>query len=77
MHRPVTSSFPSGHAVSAFTAATVLARGRNAPFLFALAGTVALSRVYVRMHHTSDVVAGAALGVVIGLAARRLLPLPA
>jgi undecaprenyl-diphosphatase len=42
---------------------------------FALATGIAMSRVYVRMHHTSDIVAGAALGVALGLVARRLLPL--
>ncbi|HEU5306998.1 MAG TPA: phosphatase PAP2 family protein [Acidimicrobiia bacterium] len=75
LHRPVTSSFPSGHAASAFTAATLLAGGPATPMWFALAAMVASSRVYTRMHHTSDVVAGAALGVALGVAARRLLPL--
>ena len=75
MHRPLTSSFPSGHAASAFTAATLLAGGPATPLWFALAATVAASRVYTQMHHTSDVVAGAALGVALGVAARRLLPL--
>src|SRR6478736_10257768 len=63
MHRPLTSSFPSGHAASAFTAATLLAGGPATPAWFALAGAVAASRVYTRMPHTSDIVAGAALGV--------------
>jgi undecaprenyl-diphosphatase len=75
MHRPITSSFPSGHAASAFTAATLLAGGPTTPVWFALAGVVAASRVYTQMHHTSDVVAGAALGVALGLVARRLVPL--
>jgi undecaprenyl-diphosphatase len=75
MHRPVTSSFPSGHAASAFTAATLLAGGAATPVWFALAATVASSRVYTRMHHTSDIVAGAALGVALGTIARRLVPL--
>jgi len=73
MHRPLTSSFPSGHAVSAFTAAVVLADSPAAPALFALAAAVAASRVYVRMHHASDVIAGAALGLVMGGVARRIL----
>ena len=53
MHRPITSSFPSGHATSAFTAATLLAAGpAHAPAsVYALAALVAGSRVYVRMHH--------------------------
>jgi undecaprenyl-diphosphatase len=75
MHRPITSSFPSGHAASAFTAATLLAGGPATPLWFGLAGLVASSRVYTRMHHTSDIAAGAVLGVALGLVARRLVPL--
>jgi undecaprenyl-diphosphatase len=75
MHRPLTSSFPSGHAASAFTAATLLAGGPATPVWFALAAAVASSRVYTQMHHTSDIVAGAALGVALGVVARRLVPL--
>jgi membrane-associated phospholipid phosphatase len=75
MHRPITSSFPSGHAVSAFTAATLLARGPATPLWFTLAAAVAASRVYTRMHHTSDIVAGAALGLVLGGIARRVVPI--
>ncbi len=70
MHRPITSSFPSGHATAAFAAATLLAgRGHRAPW-YAFAALVAGSRVYVRMHHASDVVGGAALGVAVGAALR-------
>ena len=58
MHRPITSSFPSGHAASAFTAAVLLADSPFAPAYFLLAAGIAASRVYVRMHHTSDIVAG-------------------
>jgi undecaprenyl-diphosphatase len=75
MHRPLTSSFPSGHAASAFTAATLLAGGPATPLWFTLAGVVASSRVYTQMHHTSDIVAGAALGVALGVVARRLVPI--
>ncbi len=73
MHRPLTSSFPSGHAVSAFTAAALLAEDGGASLWYALAGVVAVSRVYTRMHHASDVVAGAALGVAFGALARRVV----
>jgi len=75
MHRPISSSFPSGHAVSAFTAAMLLAGSPATPLWFALAATVAASRVYTKMHHTSDVVAGAALGIALGAIARRVVPL--
>jgi len=70
-----TSSFPSGHATSAFTAATLLAGGPATPLWYGLAASVAASRVYTRMHHTSDIVAGAALGVALGTIAQRLVPL--
>lgn len=75
LRRPLTSSFPSGHATAAFTAASVLAEGsRCGPAYFALAGLVASSRVYVRSHHPSDVVAGALIGVGLGAMARRVWP---
>jgi membrane-associated phospholipid phosphatase len=75
MHRPISSSFPSGHAASAFTAAVLLAGGPATPVWFALAATIAASRVYTQMHHGSDVLAGAALGIVLGTVARRIVPL--
>jgi len=74
MRRPITSSFPSGHATAAFTAATLLStNSRNRPAWFALAGLVAGGRVYVRMHHASDVIAGAAFGLLLGQVLRRAL----
>ena len=76
MRRPVTSSFPSGHATAAFTAAALLSQGSRRPGAwYALATAVSVSRVYTRMHHASDVLAGAALGVAFGAIARRVLPL--
>lgn len=71
MHRPITSSFPSGHATAGFTAAMLLSRpGRRAPW-FVLAAAVASSRVYVRMHFASDVIGGAVVGLVLGRLLRR------
>lgn len=76
MHRPITSAFPSGHAASAFTAATLLAEdGTHGAGYYTLATLVAASRVYVRMHHASDVVAGAAWGIAFGMLVRRRFPL--
>jgi undecaprenyl-diphosphatase len=73
---PRTSSFPSGHATSAFTAATLLADGDPlGPLYFAAAGVVAASRVYVKIHHASDVIAGVALGLAMGQVGKRLFPL--
>lgn len=74
--QPITSSFPSGHASAAFCAATVLAeRDPLAPAYFAVATVVAASRIHTKIHHASDVAAGAAVGVLLGVAARGLLPL--
>jgi undecaprenyl-diphosphatase len=70
LHRPITSSFPSGHATAAFCAATLLGGG---PGWYALATGVAATRVYVRLHHASDVAAGAAFGVALGLGFRRIV----
>jgi undecaprenyl-diphosphatase len=77
LRRPRTSSFPSGHATSAFSAAALLSDDDVLwPLYYGVAAVVATSRVYVKMHHASDVVAGAALGAVMGRAARHLFPLP-
>ena len=74
VRKPSTSSFPSGHASSAFVAATLLTAWggrRTAPLWFGTAAVVGVSRAYVRIHHASDVVAGAALGLVLGNIAKR------
>jgi undecaprenyl-diphosphatase len=77
LRQPRSSSFPSGHASSALMSAGVLAEGdRLAPLYYGLAAVVAASRVYVKIHHASDVVAGAALGVVLARVARRAWPPP-
>jgi undecaprenyl-diphosphatase len=73
---PLTTSFPSGHSSAAVVAAVLLAeRSRHPKAWFALAVLVASSRVYVRIHHASDVVGGLALGVVLSAIARRAWPL--
>ena len=65
-------SFPSGHTVSAFAAATTLylARtdrpGRRPLWLFGLAAAAGLSRVAVGAHWPGDVLAGAAIGLIAG-----------
>ena len=76
LRAPRTSSFPSGHASSAFTAAGVLAAGGDPlwPIYYAIAVIVASSRAYVRIHHASDVIAGAALGVGLAILANHLWP---
>jgi membrane-associated phospholipid phosphatase len=78
LRRPRTSSFPSGHATSAFCAARLLSDGDPAlrPLYYGLAILVAWSRVYVRIHHASDVVGGMAIGAALGEVGRRVYPLP-
>ena len=68
------ASFPSGHAATSFAAATILtfAFPRLGPLLFVLASAVAFSRVYVGVHYPLDILAGAVLGVLVGLAVRAL-----
>ena len=74
LRQPISSSFPSGHASAAFCAAAVLSRGSRLGPLYRLAATiVATSRIHVRLHHTSDVIAGAAVGEIIGRVAARLM----
>jgi undecaprenyl-diphosphatase len=72
------SSFPAGHAATAFAGAVVLAFvvPRAAPLLLSIAALIGFSRIYVGVHYPSDVLAGAAIGVVVGgisVALHRLL----
>jgi undecaprenyl-diphosphatase len=71
---PDSTSFPSGHAATAFAAATAVGmlHPRLRVPLLTLAGMVALSRVYLGVHFWSDVLVGSLLGVAIGLATARL-----
>ena len=71
---PLTSSFPSGHASSAFFAAALLRRRSTWLLYYPLAIVVASSRVHVRIHYASDVVAGALLGTALGELTRRAFP---
>ena len=75
LRQPRSSSFPSGHATSGFMAATLLSQGRSrttGALWFGAAGVIAASRVHVKIHHPSDVVAGAVVGVGLGALVRRL-----
>ncbi len=77
VRQPLTSSFPSGHATSAVSAAMMLSEDDNWwPFYWAVAAIVATSRIHVKIHHASDVAAGVALGVAMGVIGRRVMPAP-
>ena len=69
IRRPPDHSFPSGHALSSFAAATALAAAGSVigiPALF-LAALIAFSRLYLFVHYPADVLAGSILGVLTGI----------
>lgn len=78
IRKPRSSSFPSGHASSAFMAATLLSEIDEdlKPLWFAMAAVVATSRAHVRIHHASDVLGGVVTGLVLGQVFKRLWPAP-
>lgn len=62
-------SFPSGHTLACFEAATVLFlkdKRMGIPAL-GIAISVAFSRLYLFVHYPTDVIAGALLGIMFGL----------
>lgn len=63
-------AFPSGHTITAFSLATVIAERSDERWVdvtaYSLAGLCGLSRITERDHWLSDVVMGAALGISIG-----------
>jgi undecaprenyl-diphosphatase len=68
-------SFPSGHSAASMAVAGTVARVHPAlaPAALGLAALVGVSRVRLKVHHPSDVVAGAALGLGGAIAARLIL----
>lgn len=68
-------SFPSGHAAAVTAIATTgaVAYPWITPVVVPLAGLVSFSRVALRVHHASDVLAGVALGFAGALAAHAML----
>jgi membrane-associated phospholipid phosphatase len=65
---PSSLSFPSAHAVSSFAVATAMVRVDPAmagALVVALA--ISLGRPYLGMHYPSDVLAGAFIGIALGL----------
>ena len=75
VHLPDPHSFPSGHAAAATAVAVTVAIAHPlvAPLALPLAALVAYSRVALRVHHVSDVLAGVALGLAGAIGASVLL----
>lgn len=67
-------SFPSGHSFSSFVSASILARysRKAAAFAIPTAVLIAFSRLYFSVHFPTDVICGAALGIIVGLTVSRL-----
>jgi membrane-associated phospholipid phosphatase len=63
--------FPSGHALTAFAAACLLMKlyPKVSPYAFAIAALVGWSRVEIREHYMYQVMIGALIGIIIGMAA--------
>lgn len=66
---PTDYSFPSGHTLASFEAATALFKDHTvygfAAFVLAL--LIGFSRIYLQVHYPSDVLGGAILGFLLGL----------
>jgi len=64
------SSFPSSHAIVAWTSAAVMATEYNGPLTkisaYGLASGVSIARILARQHFPSDVLVGSAVGWMIG-----------
>jgi undecaprenyl-diphosphatase len=71
-------SFPSGHTMTAFAAATVYALliPGAALFFLPLATLIGLSRIFLGCHYPTDVLVGALLGSTIGFVTVNCIRLP-
>lgn len=64
---PTTSSFPSGHTASSFTAATAVFYNHKRAGIaaYVMAALIAFSRLYCYVHYPTDVLAGMLLGICV------------
>ena len=75
IEHPSGYSFPSGHSCSSFAAAMSLcfANRKWTPYAFTMASLVAFSRLYHGVHYLTDILAGAALGMLVAWLVHRYL----
>lgn len=66
MATPTGLSFPSSHSSSSFAAAQAYSHLAPAGLLYGVAVPMALSRLFLGVHYPSDILAGAALGTLLG-----------
>lgn len=70
VNRAKDMSFPSGHSATSFVAAVIIAGmlpKRYGISALVLAALISFSRLYVGIHYPTDVLFGAASGIIIGL----------
>ncbi len=72
---PADFSFPSGHTIASFEAASVLLLRKRSWGIAAmiLAGLIAFSRLYLYVHYPTDVLFSVALGILFGLMAHLIV----
>ncbi len=72
---PTDYSFPSGHTLASFIAATVIFRfdRKIGVIAYVLAALISFSRLYLYVHFPTDVLAGMILGIGIGILVSFLL----
>ncbi|MGH4118166.1 phosphatase PAP2 family protein [Clostridium sp.] len=67
--KPMTYSFPSGHAASSFSVVGVfiIQNSDMSIYIISLAFLIAFSRLYLKVHYTSDVLIGIILGLLCSI----------
>lgn len=73
---PKDFSFPSGHTFSSFAAASASVCTKNKYIYitaFFYAALIAFSRLYLKVHFPTDIIAGVVLGVLFGYISRKIV----